>query len=61
VLHTLHIILLDLIILIIFGKSSSSEAPHYAVFSTSHNVTSFRSKYCSRRPLLKFPQSMFLP
>jgi hypothetical protein len=43
-----------------FAKSTSYEVPHNAVFSTSRHFISLRSKY-SQHPVLKHPQSMFLP
>jgi hypothetical protein len=39
----------------------SYEAPHYVVFSTSRHFISLRSKYSPQHPILKHPQSMFLP
>jgi hypothetical protein len=56
-----HLILPVLIILIILVKSTSYEAPHYAVFSTSCHFIPLWCKYSLQHPVLKHPQSMFLP
>jgi hypothetical protein len=42
-------------------KSTSYEAPHYVVFSNLLSLISLRSKYSPQHPVLKHPQSMFLP
>jgi hypothetical protein len=43
------------------AKSTSYEAPHYAVFPISRHFISLRTKYSPQYPVLKHPQSMFLP
>jgi hypothetical protein len=55
-----HLILLGLIILIIFGKSRSCEAPHYAV-SSKLLFNNFRSKYSPKHPVFRYSQSALVP
>jgi hypothetical protein len=57
---TAHLILLNFIILIIFGESTSYEAPHYAVFSNLLSlhlslVQIFSSAACSQMPHVYVP------
>jgi hypothetical protein len=39
-------------------KSTSYEAPHYAVFPESCHFSPLRSKYSTQHPVLKHPQSI---
>jgi hypothetical protein len=57
------VMLPDLIILIIYlAKSSSYEAPHYAVFSSVPHYFILLGFKCSpQHPVLKHPQSIFFP
>jgi len=56
-----HLILLDLITLVMFGKVYKLWAPHYAVISAAshHFLLSLMSKYSPKHPILKHPQYMF--
>jgi hypothetical protein len=56
-----YLILLHFIILMKLGRSTSYEAPRYAVFSTLLPLHHSSSKYPPQHPVLKHPQSMFLP
>jgi hypothetical protein len=58
-----HLILLDSIILIMFGEGSSYEAPHYAVSANlpslhPSSVHSFSSAPCSQTPSVYVPPLM---
>jgi hypothetical protein len=56
-----HLILLDFIILIIFHKSISYEAPHYAILSNAlHHFIHLWSKFSPLHPALKYPKCMLL-
>jgi hypothetical protein len=50
-----------LLVIIYVAKSTSYEAPHYTVFSILRHVISVGSKYSPQHPVLKHPQSVFLP
>jgi hypothetical protein len=43
------------------AKSTSYEAPHYAVFFSTCRFFFLRIRYSPQHPLLKRPQSIFLP
>jgi hypothetical protein len=42
-------------------KSTSYEAPRYAVFSTTLSLIPLRFKYSPQHPILKHPHSEYLP
>jgi hypothetical protein len=58
-----RLFLLELIIVIIREKDTSSGIPHYAVFSNllSLDFSSVQIHYSPQHPVLNHPQSMFLP
>jgi len=48
-----HIVLLDLIILMLFGEDANLGIPRYGIFSTLLYFLSFRSRYCPQHLVLK--------
>jgi hypothetical protein len=58
-----HLIILDLISLTLqySVKSTNYEAPDRAIFLASCYLSPLRCKYSFQHPVLKHPQSMFLP
>jgi hypothetical protein len=43
------------------ARSTSYETPHYAVSPISRHFFSLQCKYSPQHPVLKHPQSVFLP
>jgi hypothetical protein len=56
-----HLILLDFINLIIYGKSISYEAPHYAIFSNLLSLRSSSVQIFSSTPCFQTPTIYVLP
>jgi hypothetical protein len=54
-----HLILCDMIVLIILGEEYKSRSSSLCSFL--HSLVPLRSKYPPQHPVLKHPQSMFLP